>query len=178
MAGEEWTISEQEYLEREEATQRASEVADVRIPEPSSWGFFSYGDAPGAIGGGVGSFLWVDDEADLVPFLAEHLTFLAPGMASIDPGRVDREVHERLRGVTPEEAGSAEFLQGLNEILHHFSQVEWIGKLDELMRGSGDFPCRVRERYRSDVESEGAPTDPIPDEELDAFREQIRQYGI
>jgi hypothetical protein len=65
----------------------------------------------------------------------------------------------------------------LNEVLHHFSQVEWTGKLDELMRGSGDFPRKVRERYRSNVESEGAPADPIPDD-LDAFREQIRQYGI
>lgn len=40
----------------------------LREPKSKSWGMYSYGDAPPAIGGGMGAFTWFDSKTALLKF--------------------------------------------------------------------------------------------------------------
>jgi hypothetical protein len=46
--------------------------------------------------------------------------------------------------------------------LHHFSQVEWIGKLDELMRGSGNLSPQGSRAVPLQRRIRGRPRGPNP----------------
>jgi len=79
------TTEQEAMIERlvEEAQQQGSAGSEFE-PTDETWGFFSYGDAPPAIGGGIGSFLWFSSREELLDYVGRLLPFLAPG-----PGEAD-----------------------------------------------------------------------------------------
>jgi hypothetical protein len=175
---EDWTISEDEWDERREKTQDIGIAMLNREPCRSDWGLFAYGDAPPAIGGGFGLFQWFSTQVEMLDYVKRHLTFMNPGLSSIDPGRVAHEVQELVKslGQNP----SAEVLETarlpLNHILQTFSQVEWWGAFEDLLQGDHSYATKVRAWFRDgDEESTGRP---IQEDELAAFIDAIGQYGF
>lgn len=59
------TMSEVEMDRLSEEAQDVALAASEFVPKHESWGFESYGDASGGIGGGVGGFLWFDSREAL-----------------------------------------------------------------------------------------------------------------
>jgi hypothetical protein len=141
---EQWTISEEEAVRRAAFAQAAAENASKPAKTRESWGLFAYGDAPPAISGGVGGFLWFPSRSRLFDFVGEHLTFIAPGRSDIDPGRVAAETKVIARRMATQSVGLPAGIRLLNRTLRHFSQVEWIGTLEELLGENGRFPRKVR----------------------------------
>ena len=122
---ENWSINREDYEERSETARVVSQTAADVWPSESSWGLFSYGDAPGGIGGGCGCFCWFDNKSKLLQFVETHLVFLNPGPVSMDPAEVAEAVRaaiERIRaGTLDMESGRVE----ANIQLRSFSQIEW-----------------------------------------------------
>jgi hypothetical protein len=75
----------EEYARREGAAREAGQAAVSYKPLVNSLGFFGYGDAPGAIGGGYGLFHWFGSRGALLDHLADHLTYESPGQSDTDP---------------------------------------------------------------------------------------------
>ena len=177
---EPWTINMEEYERR---TKQAGEVAWTAEDEPptkKSWGFFSYGDAPAGIGGGIGQFQWYKSREEMLEYIRRHLTFLMPGQSSIDPGRVAREVEETVAAFSGQEEDLESLRQKLNTILRTFSIIDWWGTLAELLQSDETFPTSVRSWYR-EVRSEGeeeGTDEPIADNELDEFLTEISEFGL
>lgn len=173
---EEWTISDAEYERRTKQAQVAAAEGAGREPSPQTGGFFSYGDAPGGIGGGIGCFMWFETPDELLTYLKKHLTFLSSGPSFVDPGRVSGQVEKMLGGVSVEALTSGDKLIQLNDVLKGFSQIEWVGQFSDLLSGTGEFPAKVRAWYRDDDSDSGG--DPIPPQEVGDFTAQIAEYGI
>ena len=173
---ENWSISRDDNEERAEKARAASQTAADVWPLEGSWGLFSYGDAPGGIGGGCGCFCWFDSKSELLQFVETHLAFLNPGPVSMDPAKVLEAVRatiERIRaGTLDMETGRVE----ANIQLQSFSQIEWWGKFSELLHKDAEFPVRVRQwfRQRDSVDASA----PITSDEEDRFVEEIRSYGV
>jgi hypothetical protein len=140
-------------------------------------GILCYGDVPAGIGGGFGVLMWVENKSKLVRFLSDHLTSMSPGPASIDHGRVDREIREYLEGKSVQKLITARIQEELNQRLKGFSQFEWIGRFRDLLDGDEEFPRRIRARFRGD---RNQPEDelPIRGEEIGDFKDSLREYGI
>lgn len=173
---ENWSINREDYEERSETARVVSQTAADVWPSESSWGLFSYGDAPGGIGGGCGCFCWFDNKSKLLQFVETHLVFLNPGPVSMDPAEVAEAVRaaiERIRaGTLDMESGRVE----ANIQLRSFSQIEWWGKFSELLHEDTEFAVLVRQWFRGSEGQDAAA--PVPPEDEDQFVEEIRSYGI
>jgi hypothetical protein len=175
---EEWTISEEEWDRRQQDAHSATEKAMDVTPERSSWGLFSYTDAPMA--GYTGVFCWFKAQADLLDYVKRHLTFVAPGRSDIDPGRVVRDTQNLIDAMGSEpvlDVFEAQRLE-LNKILRTFSQVEWWGTFGDLLQGNHPYAKQVREWFRDDDDEDAVAARPIDDDEIDDFRDAIEQYGF
>jgi hypothetical protein len=177
VVAETWTIAEEKVERRMGEATAIAEAAAERAPLKNTWGIFSYGDAPAAIGGGVGCFLWFKGREQLLEFVANQLTFLAPGRADIDPGRVLSAVKQIVRQVEDGHLTIADAIPQLNSALRHFSQIEWIGTFEGLIAGSGDFERGLRRWYREHRGTDLTDT-VITAKELKAFRTAIAEYGM
>ena len=164
----------------EALTERAHEVMSIassRDPQQFPWGVFAWADGPPACGGGVGAFLWFDEQAELLAFLTD----LAPAaFMTFDDEAEWLELRERLRRT----ASSLETKPGgeiadLNAELTSLLQIDWIGRLEQLLSGDGLFAIKVRAGFRSDWDDkpEQVNTSAITDEELQAYLEYLSEYG-
>jgi len=149
-----------------------------RNPLEFSWGLFSWADAPPAIGGGVGAFQWFAELDDLMAFVTD----LSPaGFATFDEEEEWLEIRTSLRqtaegfGVNPAAA-----IQAFNAELTSLLQIDWIGRLDDLMACNGAFPLMVRARFRGDWDDtpSQASLQPIQPEEMESFLAFLSEYGI
>lgn len=177
---EPWTVSEEEYERRTEQAREVGWAAAAKSPGEKSWGFFSYGDAPGAIGGGVGQFQWYESREEMLEYVRRHLTFLMPGQSSIDPGRVAREVEETMANFSGKDEDLENLRLKLNKSLRTFSIISWWGTFPTLLQSDESFPASVRSWCReemSNYEEEGT-SEPIADEELDDFLTALHEYGM
>ena len=174
---ETWTISEDVVERRMEEASAIAESAAERAPLKSTWGIFSYGDAPAAIGGGVGCFLWFKDRERLLEFVANQLTFWAPGRADMDPGRVLSAVKQIVREIEDGHLTIADAIPQLNSALRHFSQIRWMGTFEDLIAGAGDFERGLRRWFREHRGTDLTDT-VITGKELKVFRTAIAEYGI
>ena len=141
-------------------------------------GFFSYSDASPGIGGGSGHFLWFDSYHNLYQFLADYFVVLAPGRLDLDHEKVYENVAEIIKELAAGEIPPQKAIQEINKAGKHFSQIEWIGELDDLIQGDGEFPKKVREYFSESREDEGSVKEKIGKEHQKAFLEFLGEYGI
>jgi hypothetical protein len=165
----------EERLERAEASWQ--EVSNGPPADDCEWGFFSYGDAPPAIGGGAGMFTWFPDRNSMLDFIASTLPYFPPGRSTLDPEDISENtavVVEKLRLGT---ISDIDGIKELNEALVTCSQLNWIGTVEDLLSGNHPYAIQVREAFREDdeEESEGVP---ISEDEKEDFYEFLEAWGI
>jgi hypothetical protein len=165
----------EERCERAEASW--GEVSSGAPPDDHEWGFFSYGDAPAAIGGGSGMFTWFPDRASMLSFIEETLPYHPPGQATLDPDEIASEtavVVEKMRiGTLTDHEG----IQHLNKVLKTCSQLKWIGTVTDLLSDDHTYALEVRSAFRSDDDDE-ANSGPISEDEKDDFFDFLDTWGI
>jgi hypothetical protein len=126
-------------------------------PRDNEWGFYSYGDAPAALGGGVGGFVWFPNRNEMFRFVRETLPYSPLGQSGSDLPRVAAAVASIVDRAI---AGSLEddaAIQELNRVLKTFSQITWMGTYEELKSADSEFPRHVRRAFFEDCE----PSSPI-----------------
>ena len=164
-----------ERIERAEASWQ--EVSSGAPPDDAEWGFFSYGDAPPAIGGGVGMFTWFPDRASMLEFIEETLPYYPPGQSNLDAEEIadnTAAVVEKIRlGAVSDEQGR----KHLNKVLETCSQLEWIGTVTDLLSGDHPYLVKVRKIFRDD-EDEDADGGPIDEDEKEEFFEFLESWGM
>jgi hypothetical protein len=145
----------------------------------SSWGMFSYGDAPPAIGGGMGSFSWFNNRTALLNFVEEVLPFSPPGPGNSDPLAVAAEVRAVVAAARSGEIDLEKARKKLNPILKAYSQIEWMGTFRDLKDGNGAYARKVIKEYRrsSDLPVGASPI-AIARSQLADFKIFLAEYGI
>ena len=171
--------SEQEWEEIEASAQAKWEEIIDRRPDDESIGFYSYGDAPAAMGGGSGCFTWFSEREEMYDFIAAVLPFNPPGPASADHLDTQKQVKAAILRHSSEATSEEELRKELNAILKSYSQIDWFGAFRDLKAATGDFPAKVVARFRDmDDEDEAEKPSPIGSEEEDDFLEYLGEYGL
>ena len=114
-----------------------TQTTSERDPRAYSWGLFSWGDAPPAIGGGTGCFQWFDSREELLAFLTDYSPAL---YMSFEQEEEWIGFRDRLRAIA--ESFEDEPLRSLatfNSVLKGLLQIDWIGGFEELCQGQ-DHP--------------------------------------
>ena len=161
----------------EQAEASWQEVSSGPPSDDCEWGFFSYGDAPPAIGGGVGMFTWFQDRNSMLDFIADTLPYYPPGQASLDPDEIAENtaaVVEKLRLGT---ISDLDGIKELNEVLVTCSQINWMGTVTDLLAGNHPYAIEVRQAFREDDEEE-TEGGPISTDEKEDFFEFLESWGI
>lgn len=164
-----------ERIERAEASWQ--EISQGPPSEDCEWGFFSYGDAPAAIGGGIGMFVWFPNRNSMLAFIANTLPYFPPGQSNLDFDEIAENtsaVVEKLR------LGTISDLDGvkeLNEVLVTCSQLSWMGTVNDLLTGNHPYALEVRAAFREDDE-EATGGGPIGKDEKEDFFEFLESWGI
>lgn len=166
-----------------EATVEAANArwADVALGEPksTSWGMYSYGDAPPAIGGGVGAFSWFDNKSALLRFIQEVLPYSPPGPGNSDPVVVADKVRAVLGQVRAGELELAKARRKLNTVLRAYSQIEWMGTFKDLKDGNDAYARKLIKEFRRSREiAVGAAPVAIARSQVEDFKEFLAEYGI
>jgi len=138
-------------------------------------GFFSRGDAIGAIGGGIGMFLWFPNYHELYQFLANYFVVLSPGRCDLDHEKVFHEVAEIVEELANGKISKDQGIERINKSAQHFSQIEWIGEMEDLTSGSSEFAKGLREYFYEfkEIPDQGI----IKKEDLKDFIQKISEYG-
>jgi hypothetical protein len=171
-------MDDDKRTERAAAADKAAEAAYESGPSLTKWGMFYYGDAPAAIGGGVGAFIWFESERDLLDFIETHLPFSPPGPTSCDVEPVLSRVHEILDRLRNHKADRDTARLELNDALKRFSQINWWGLGAELFSGISPFPIEVRLWFRETKQDPDLSDRPISEDEKHAFLESLTEYGL
>ena len=172
-------LSKQTWEEIEASAQAKWEEIIDRRPNDESIGFYSYGDAPPAIGGGSGCFTWFSDREEMYDFIAAVLPFNPPGPASTDHLETQKQVKAAILRHSGKATSEEELRRELNAILKSYSQIDWFGTFGALKAATGDFAAKVVARFRDeDDEDEAEKPSPIGNEEEDDFLEYLGEYGL
>lgn len=151
-------------------------------PGDNVWGFYSYGDAPAGMGGGVGSFVWFGDKDEMLSFITSTLPFSPPGRASCDWAAVASDVSGIVHALRGGSLSLAEGMCQLNTALKTFSQIEWMGTYEDLKGGDAEYAKVVRRAFFE--ESAGRSMDdsslppPIAPHQDGQFREYLTGWGL
>lgn len=150
----------------------------LSTPKSTSWGMYSYGDAPAAIGGGVGAFTWFDSRSALLKFVTEALPFSPPGPHDSDPLAVADKVKSLVTQIRAGDLDLESARRKLNTVLRAYSQIEWIGTFKDLKDGNGAYAKRIIKEFR---ESQALPVGKAPvavsRTQLKDFKEFLASYG-
>ena len=171
---------ENKFSDRDEASVYANENVDMEA-DFGKFGFFTYGDAPGGIGGGIGVYLWFANEKEALDYIEQVLPFDPPGPASMSPELVASEVQKiiekRLNPAGEDEYEIEEFISDLNIALKRFSQIEWMGQFEDLISGEiqTDFVKHVRKTFFDNL-GQDPYTGPIKDEDIEAFKNSLNDF--
>tara|TARA_B110000263_G_C15194992_1_gene457872 strand:- start:217 stop:741 length:525 start_codon:yes stop_codon:yes gene_type:complete len=148
------------------------------IPESSTWGVLTYGDAPGGIGGGVPGFLWFPAKEDMFDFIGRLLPYYPPGPASADLTKICETTTHIVSQWSDGEITMESALSQLNIALKRHSQIDWCGQFEELLSGDTEIAKSVRSQHNS-VNEEGEEDDRvITADEQQEFIEILQQYGV
>jgi hypothetical protein len=139
-------------------------------------GFFSRGDAIGAVGGGMGAFLWFPSFSELYQFLANYFVVLSPGRCDLDHEKVFNEVARIVKQLAEGKINKETAILKINKAAQHFSQIEWIGEMNDLTSGSSEFAKELREYFYEfkEISDQGI----IKKEDLKEFIKKISEFGI
>ena len=151
----------------------------VTVPEDNSWwGFYAYGDAPPAIGGGFGSFVWFPERADMLEFIAQVLPYSPPGRSDLDWGDVARGTESIIEQMSANLIDDETAVSQLNSALVSFSQFEWLGTFGDLLAGDHNYAKSVREEFWSmNDEREAESSREIDAQATDEFKEFLSSWG-
>ncbi|MFM1800692.1 MAG: hypothetical protein RJA81_44 [Planctomycetota bacterium] len=141
------------------------------------WGFFSYGDASPAIGGGGGVFMWFPNRNSMLDFIRDTLPYSPPGLCGLDWDKVASNTKVITDNMKSGVINDIEGIERLNEVLKTFSQIEWLGTVAELLNGNHPYILHVRESFRMQNNENNAQR-PIQSEEIDAFRTFLKEWGF
>ena len=167
-------------LSQSEADHAWEEASDHSISE-TSWGFYSYGDAPPAIGGGVGSFVWFVNRDSMLDFIQSVLPVSPPGPTGNDHDMIAEEVGRIVAEVRDLEVLPDKTREHLNQTLRRYSQIEWWGTFQTLLYGNEPFVSKVRKHFREDteqIEDHAERGASINNGEIDEFRQYLKTYGL
>lgn len=92
-------MSDEELEKRSEVAKDVAQAASEHPPDSGTWGIYTYGDGPGGIGGGVGSFLWFESDTALFEFVSTHLAHFAPVPITSRVEPILAEVHTIIEGL-------------------------------------------------------------------------------
>jgi len=169
---------EDDLAERvEQAEASWQEVSNGPPADDSKWGFFSYGDAPPAIGGGVGMFTWFSDRNSMLDFIVKTLPYYPPGRSSLDPDEIAENTSAVVEKLRLRAIDDADGIKELNEVLVTCSQLEWMGTVNDLLTGDHPYAVHVRHAFRDDDEEE-VEEGPIGKDEKEDFFEFLETWGI
>lgn len=145
----------------------------------ASWGFFSYGDAPAGIGGGMGSFVWPGSRTATLNFIAEVLPFSPPGPSTDDCFEIALDVGRVIDDIKLQRIDVELGRKRLNKTLRSFSQIEWIGTFKDLRAGQSPYARKVIKEFRRGygIAVSVAPIE-VKRAELADFKEFLETYGI
>lgn len=161
----------------EQAEGNWQEASSGPPPDGYEWGFFCYGDAPAAIGGGVGMFTWFRNRNDMLDFIETTLPYYPPGPYSSDVEAAAADTTAVVEKMRTNALSVEEGMEALNEVLEGFSQFTWIGTVPELLSGDHDYLVRVRGAFREDFD-DGLGVSPIMEDEREAFFEFLEGWGF
>jgi len=141
------------------------------------WGFFSYGDASPAIGGGVGLFVWFIDRNAMLEFIKDTLPYSPPGVSGCDWDEVASNTTDIVEKMNARLIEDQIGIQQLNEVLKTFSQIEWVGTFAELLQGDHPYAIEVRKEFhnRSNVNHSENQIQP---EETKEFCKFLEEWGF
>ncbi len=164
-----------ERIERAEASWQ--EVSSGAPPDDAEWGFFSYGDAPPAIGGGVGMFTWFPDRNSMLEFIEHTLPYFPPGQSNLDFDEIAENTAVVVEKIRLGAISDLDGIKELNEVLVTCSQLNWIGTVTDLLTGNHPYAIEVRAAFRDD-DDEDADGGPIDEDEKEDFFEFLESWGI
>lgn len=130
------------------------------------------------MGGGVGAFQWFQDRDEVLAFVTE---LSAAGFATFDDEDEWLKLRNELRRIAAGyEADPNAAVQAFNRELVSLLQIDWIGRLEDLMGGDGAFPAMVRARFRGDWDDLPSliSLERIKEEEKEAFVAFLADYGF
>ena len=145
----------------------------------TSWGFFAYGDASPAIGGGVGGFVWLSSKSAVLKFIAEVLPFSPPGPSNRDHLAVADQVASVIAQLKNSEIDLEACRKKLNRVLRSFSQIEWIGTFKDLKGGQSPYARKLILGFRRENNLK-VSTKPVAvaRSEISDFKEYLSMCGI
>ena len=148
-------------------------------PTAASWGFYSYGDAPAAIGGGMGSFCWFGSRAKMLRFVVDVLPYSPPGPSDSDCTVVARQVTAIISEIESEKIDLEKARRKLNRVLRSYSQIEWIGTFKELASGQKAYSKRIIKAFRHahDLPINSAPIE-VTRAQMAEFKIFLSEFGI
>jgi hypothetical protein len=142
-------------------------------PAADCWGMFAYSDAPPNVcGSGLGSFQWFSTESDMVAFIRDYMAWWNPAPSSMTAEEIAKQVQAIVA------AGSddlARLRDDLNYAMRNMWHIEWWGQFKDLCESADEFPAMVRGAFFEDCEMPEASV--IPRDEIEAFKEYLREYG-
>jgi len=139
-------------------------------------GFCSYSDASAAIGGGRAHFLWFHSYHDLYQFLADYFVVLAPGRYDLDHEAVFKKVVEIVQQLAAGETSKDKAISQINDAAKHFSQIEWVGEIEDLTGGSSEFAKKIREYFYENIEE--PIQNKVSNKDFPRFVKALEEYGI
>lgn len=169
-----WEIQQARSREVAEEIAISSYVNPTLIHE-NAWGMFSWGDAPPAIGGGIGAFQWFPSKEKLFAYISDHAVLMWKDFE-------EQEEYEKLCELLRQAIGKLEEdredLDRINQNIRGLFQVEWIGSFRELTSSSNHFPLKVREYFYELEEVQASLAPPIEQTDLAKFSESLEEYGL
>ena len=147
------------------------------------FGLFACSDAPSAIGGDVGAFLWFKDEAAALEYIEQVLPFEPTGPSGTNPKMVAAEVQKltdrRLNSAATGEYETQELVSDLNSVLKNFFKIEWMGNFEDLINAKpqGEFLISVREEFFDNLDKDPYEG-PIKQEDADVFKDTLNTFGF
>ncbi|EAU41319.1 hypothetical protein FP2506_01090 [Fulvimarina pelagi HTCC2506] len=179
---------EQKIEHAEKAWSEIDPENGATVPD-HAWGFSSYGDAPGGIGGGFVAFVWKATRDEVLNFIRDVLPYSPPGRSDKDWEAVAKETEEIVEEMRAGAVSDDEGVNRLNAALVTFSQIEFFGRFGDLMSGDDQYPQKIRAEYLNEVasmegssndydESGAKPIPPLPEESRAHFVEWLTMYGV
>lgn len=162
-----------------EAADKRWQDDSLTVARASSWGFYAYGDASPAIGGGLGAFCWFGSKAAMLKFIVEVLPYSPPGPSSSDPLAVAEIVRQVTVAIRAGDIDLEKARKKLNKALRSYSQLEWMGTFRDLQSGSGTYARKIIKDFRRahDLPAMAKPVQ-VTRSQLPDFKIFISEFGI